>query len=263
MTIQYIPGAEPLYIEGTETGCLLLHGLGGGTTWDLKEFADILHSRTGMTVWLPALQGFGTKPEDLYEVTFDDWLVEARAGIERLGKKCSRLFVVGHSGGGLLTLLLASERKEIGAIATWAAPFGVQYRLIALLPIIIRIPLLRRLIPERYPTDPTGKLRELGWIGYDWIPPVVGLSAREGMKRTKRSLSMITCPAFIVQGSEDKAVSENSAERIYEAIKSERKEICIIQGAGHAIMNHEETKNELFARTIGFLERSQISIRRR
>ncbi len=256
MTIEYIPGAEPLYIEGNETGCLLLHGAGGGTTWDLKEFADVLHSRTGMTVWLPALKGFGTKPDDLYEITFDHWLADARAGIDRLGEECSRTFVVGHSVGGLLTLLLASERKDISAIVTWATPIAVQYRLIGLLPIIIRIPLLRRLIPERYPTNPSEKLREQGWIGYDWIPPVVGLAARDGMKRVKKAFADVTCPAFIVQGSEDKAISENSAERIFEALASERKEFWIVEEADHAIMNHEKTKDDLFARTIDFLESS-------
>jgi len=254
VTIEYMPGAEPLHIEGSDTGCLLLHGAGGGTTWDFKEFADVLHVRTGMTIRLPALKGFGTKPEDLYEITLDDWLADARAGVDRLEQECSRMFVVGHSGGGLLTLLLASERREIDAITTWATPLAVQHRLILLLPIISRIPLLRRVIPEKYPTDPSGKLREQGWIGYDWIPPVIGLAARDGMKRVKKALANVTCPVFIVQGSEDKAVSENSAERIYEGIASERKEIWIVEGAGHAIMNDEKRKDELFARTIEFLE---------
>ncbi|UCH05144.1 MAG: alpha/beta fold hydrolase [Candidatus Thorarchaeota archaeon] len=256
MSIEYIPGAEPLYVAGSDTGCLLLHGLGGGTTWDLKEFAEVLHRRTEMTIWLPALKGFGTRPEDLYEVTFDDWLADARAGIDRLKQECNRILVLGHSGGGLLALLLASERKAISAIITWATPIAVQYRLIVLLPFIMRIPLLRRVIPERYPTDPSGKLRAQGWVGYDWISPVVGLAARDGMKRVKKALADVTCPAFVVQGSEDKAISENSAEKIYEAIASKRKEIWIVEGAGHAIMNHEATKDELYARTIDFLESS-------
>jgi carboxylesterase len=254
VTIEYIPGAEPLYIKGNETGCLLLHGGGGGTTWDFKEFADVLYTRTGMTVWLPALTGYGTRPEDLYGITFDDWLADAHAGIDRLKEECSRLFVVGHSLGSLLTLLLASERKEINAIVTWAAPFGVQHRLIRLLPIITRVPLLRRAIPDRYPTDPSGKLREQGWIGYEWIPPLIGIVALDGMRRMKKTLTDVTRPALIIQGSNDKAISENSAERIHEAISSEKKEIWIVEGAGHAIMNHEETKEELFARTIDFLE---------
>ena len=226
----------------------------------MKEFADVLHTRTGMTVWLPALTGYGTRPEDLYDITFDDWLADARAGIDRLKQECSRLFVVGHSLGGLLTLLLASERKEINAIVTWAAPFAVQYRLINLLPIIIRIPLLRRAIPDRHPTDPSGKLREQGWIGYDWIPTVIGLVARDGMKRMKMALTDVTCPTFIIQGTEDKAITENSAERIYEAISSEKKETWIVEGAGHAIMNHEGTKADLFTRTIDFLERAQLPV---
>lgn len=46
MRTEYLKGAEPLFIKGTRTGCLLLHGAGGGTAWDLKEFADALHMKT-------------------------------------------------------------------------------------------------------------------------------------------------------------------------------------------------------------------------
>ena len=39
----YLPGAEPLFLKGSKIGCLLLHGAGGGTAWDLKEVAHYLH----------------------------------------------------------------------------------------------------------------------------------------------------------------------------------------------------------------------------
>lgn len=249
-----MPGAEPLFIKGTTTGCLLLHGGGGGTTWDLKEFAEVLHTRTGMTVWLPALNGYGTKPEDLYGITFDDWFENALEGVNKLKEDCNRIFVVGHSLGGILTLFLASESREIDGIVTWAAALSVKSRLLPLLPVISKIPLLRRAIPDRYPTRPSDSLVEQGWIGYDWIPPSIGLAVRDGMKRAKKGLGRVTCPVLVVQGSADKSVSRDSPERICEGVSSEKKEVWIAEGAGHAIMQDEMVKDELFNRTIAFLE---------
>jgi len=258
MTREFILGAEPLFIEGDKRGCLLLHGGGGGTTWDLKEFANILHAKSGMTVWLPALTGYGTKPEDLYDVTFDDWLSDAHRGIDKLLEQCEQVSAVGHSAGGLISLILAAERKEVNALATWAAPYGVQSRLLLLLPVINRIPLMKRAIPEKHPTGIPSWLLEQGWIGYDWIPPRVGLVVRDGMKRLKKSLGRITCPVLVIQGSRDDAVTEDSPRRIYDGVASGRKEIWIIEGAGHPMMNDERYKDDLFARTISFLSECLI-----
>ena len=91
MSSKYMEGAEPLFIKGNTIGCLLLHGAGGGTAWDLKEFAGVLHEETGMTIWLPALRGFGTTPEDLYEVKFEDWVTNANEGVDKLRKICDQI----------------------------------------------------------------------------------------------------------------------------------------------------------------------------
>jgi carboxylesterase len=160
---------------------------------------------------------------------------------------------VGHSAGGLISLILASERKEVNKLVTWAAPFRVQSRLLLLLPVITKIPGLRRVIPEKHPTGIPKWLMEQGWVGYDWIPPSVGLIVRDGMKRLKNALGKITCPALIIQGSEDKAVSPDSPRRIYDDLASKKKEVWIFEGAGHPMMNDVRYKAELFARTIAFL----------
>jgi esterase/lipase len=206
-----------------------------------------------MTVWLPSLTGYGTRPEALYGVTFDDWLSDAHDGLDRLLEHCEYVCVVGHSAGGLVSLILASEREEVSSLVTWAAPYGVRSRLLLLLPVISRIPLLRRAIPEKHSTGIPNWLKEQGWLGYDWIPPSIGLTVLDGMKRLRKSLGKITCPVLIIQGSRDDAVTEESPKRIYESLTSEKKSIWVIEGAGHAMMNDEKHKEGLFNRTIAFL----------
>jgi len=255
METQYLDGADPLFISGSNTGCLLLHGAGGGTTWDLKEFAHTLHSKTGTTIWLPALTGFGTRPEDLIDVKLSDWLTDAREGVKKLQQDCDRIFIVGHSMGGVLALLLASERNDINAVVTWAVPFTLRIRKITFFPIIIRIPILKGLIPKKHSI---GVPLDSDWVGYDWIPSSIGLVFLEGLKRLKRSLNKVTCPTFIIQGTKDEAVSQNSAKRIYNAINSRIKEIWYVEGAPHALMTNKRYKEELFTKTIAFLETDDI-----
>jgi esterase/lipase len=63
----------------------------------------------------------------------------------------------------------------------------------------------------------------------------------------------VTCPALIIQGTADRGVSKDSAQRIFEGLVSEKKEMQMIEGAPHPIMTDDRFKEDLFARTIGFL----------
>jgi carboxylesterase len=253
----YLKGAEPLYIEGNTRGCLLLHGAGGGTAWDLKEFAQLLHERTGMTIWLPSLAGFGTRPEDLQDVTLNDWLNDAETGVVRLLETCERAFIVGHSAGGMLALLTASKRSDISGIVTWAAPYNVQTRLLHLLPTVSKTPLLKRAIPKTHESTAPEWLKEKGWVGYDWIPTTIGLVMSEGLKRLKKALPNVICPALIIQGTADGQITRNSAQKILQGIGSQTKEVCLLYEAHHPMMNEDAYKDELFTRTIEFLQRIQ------
>ncbi len=254
MSRNFIPGAEPLFLAGTDTGCLLLHGGGGGTTWDLKEFANRLHSETGWTVWLPALSGFGTRPEDLESVTFDDLLADANAGVDKLLDTCQVVYVMGHSAGGLLSLVLASEREEVSGIVTWAAPVTLKVRNFSLLSTVSRIPLLRRALPKRYAAPVPQWLKDQGWIGYEELPISIGFIMLHGIQRLKECLGQVTCPVLIMQGSEDTVVKRESMMIIHDRLASERKEMYIIEGADHPMMNQEAYKEDLFSHTIGFLQ---------
>lgn len=255
MEKKYIVGAEPLFIQGASSGCLLLHGAGGGTAWDLKEFANELHSNTSWTIWLPSLNGFGTQPEDLIGVTFNDWLTDAQNGLNKLQQECERLFVVGHSMGGLLTLILASKNQNIDGIVTWAAPVVVKTRLLWYYPYISKIPLVNKLVPKKFESPAPKELKKQGWVGYNWIPTSLGAAFLEGLKTLKKSLNQVNCPTLIIQGTADEWVSTKSSYAIYKKINSTKKDLWLAESADHAIMNNLKYKKELFSRTIDFLKK--------
>jgi len=251
---KYLTGADPVFISGSTSGCLLLHGAGGGTAWDLKEFANELHSKTGWTIWLPSLSGFGTRPEDLIGITFNDWQTDAQIGLKKLQQECNKLFVVGHSMGGLLTLILAAQYQQINGIVTWAAPVSAKSRTLTFFPFITKIPISRKAILGKYYFSPSEELKKQGWVGYDWIPTSIGINFIEGIKTLKKSLPKVKCPALIIQGTKDEMVSSKCPYIIYKTINSTKKDLWLVEGADHPIMNNEECKTELFLRTITFLK---------
>lgn len=125
------------------------------------------------------------------------------------------------------------------------------------MPMLSRIPILKRAIPERVPSQAPEELKEQGWVGYNWIPSSIGFAVLDGLKQLKKSLSKVTCPTFVIQGSVDEEVSNDSTSKIYERIGASVKNVWLVEGAGHPIMNEREHKEELFARTIAFLENMQ------
>ena len=254
--LTYLPGAEPLFLEGSSIGCLLLHGAGGGTTWDLKEFAYYLHSQLNATIALPALSGFGTKQENLTNIQFDTWVQDTQEALTELKKTCNSIIIVGHSFGGLLGLLLASKKSAIDVIITWAAVHTISYKRLTIVPYIMKIPLFRSFLPMKIPITPSEELVAQGWVGYDWMPISIVPALAQGIKILKKSLHLVTYPTFIVQGTDDEIISKKSPQIIYDQINSNTKEIWLINGAKHPLMQDPKFKEVLFDRTLKFIRQS-------
>jgi carboxylesterase len=252
----YLPGAEPLFLKGSNIGCLLLHGAGGGTAWDLKEFAHFLHDQIGATVSVPALQGFGTKPEDLYEVTFNDWMNDAKNALSQVQETCTSIVIVGHSFGGLLGLILAAQNSSIDVLVTWAAAYKISDRRLAFLPTISKIPLINRVLPEKFDMTPSADLIAEGWVGYDWMPLSIVHVIIEGLRTSQKLLTSVICPTFVIQGTLDESVSQDSPQIIYQKISSKKKDMWLVEGAHHPLMQETQFKGELFSRTLAFIQKN-------
>ncbi len=210
----------------------------------------------GATVWLPSLNGFGTKPEDLFAVTFDSWMTDAQNGLKRLQDHCDRVTVVGHSFGGLLGLLLAAKTSEISCMISWAGVFDLKDRRRAVVASMYKIPILRKLIPERVSMNLPDELIEQGWVGYSWMPVSIILPITEGINQIHSMISKVSCPTFVIQGTLDESITDKSPHKIYQSINSSLKDIWIVEGGKHPIMQDKHIKEELFKRSVHFIQKS-------
>lgn len=120
-----IAGAEPFHKEGSDVAVLVLHGF-TGSTQSMRPLAEALHARYGFTVKGPRLAGHGTSPDDMDTTGYLDWLASAEEALQELAAAGKRVYVVGLSLGGTLTLNLSARFPGIvrGA-SSINAPVGI------------------------------------------------------------------------------------------------------------------------------------------
>lgn len=117
-----IPGAEPFFFEGDQTGVLLSHGF-TGTTQSMRFIGEYLNQQGGFTVLGVRLSGHGTQPGDMARASAGEWVADVESGLERLQALCSKVFMGGLSMGGTLTLIMAALHPQAiaGALPVNAA----------------------------------------------------------------------------------------------------------------------------------------------
>jgi carboxylesterase len=117
---------DPFFYSAGKTGILLIHGFTGSPS-EMRPMGKYLHQQ-GFTVSAPLLPGHGTSPEDLQQTKWQDWWMCVKNAFMALQQAdVEKIAVVGHSMGGILALLLASEyQKELTSVVTLCAPIIVR-----------------------------------------------------------------------------------------------------------------------------------------
>ena len=237
-------GAGPFFYEGSEIGIIMVHGGGGGTCADLKPLAEDLHEKGGYTISVPLLPGYGTSPEDLMNTPIQDWYDRLEKEMQTLQQKCEKIYMGGHSMGGVLTLISASK-YDFKGVFTISAPYDLKGILPKLIP-------LAKLFRVKYHRVDSVKFREETggkWVGYDKIPVNIGNKIFAMLKEMKQLLHAIECPALLMQGRFDSEIKKSSMENIFGAIKSKKiKKVWLEQD--HPILlcpEHDRIVSEIIA----------------
>jgi 1-acyl-sn-glycerol-3-phosphate acyltransferase len=103
---------RPFFLRGTsnETGILLCHGYLAAPE-EMRPLGEFLNN-LGYTVYGARLQGFGTGPEQLLDVTWEDWVLSFNRAYAVLRNCCRHIILGGFSAGALLVLLNAARKNK-------------------------------------------------------------------------------------------------------------------------------------------------------
>ncbi len=184
-------------------GILMVHGLSDSAflVRDIGEF----FRRQGFYVFAVLLPGHGTRPGDLLEVRWQDWLQAHQHALDLLAKEVADIYLLGFSAGAALNLYQALHHQAIKALFLFAPALRV-----------------RRLARLACPLSRLGRL----WERFNWLDvqpdedryKYESLSNRaicEAYRLTKalrglRSLERLQTPVFVAASANDATVDSRA-----------------------------------------------------
>jgi carboxylesterase len=225
---------------------LCLHGL-TGTPWEVRSLGEALAAR-GIRARGPALPGHNSTPETLAILDRDTWSSSVRDEYRRLRGEHQRVFLVGVSLGGLLSLSLAANEPVDGLVVV-----GTPLRLRQPIPFLL--PLLKRLmpmLPKRGGSDIRDAEARARHPGYAVMPLRSVHELVKLQKTVRAALAEITAPILVAHGAHDSTASPRDAELIHDSVSSEIRDIAIFAESAHVVsVDHDGP--ELAARVSDFL----------
>ncbi|HSB65383.1 MAG TPA: alpha/beta fold hydrolase [Anaerolineales bacterium] len=243
-----IPTAEPFYFPGNNIGCLLIHGFTGAPK-EMRWMGEYLRN-LGYTVLGIRLAGHATQTEDMYRVTWRDWVASVEDGYCLLKGCVDKIFIIGLSMGGILSLLFASQNPVTGVVAM-STPFA--------LPDDPRLPFIRifaKLMPKmkKGPADWHNLAAASDHVDYPYIPTPAIIQLRDLLAEMRSGLPSLKVPALIIHSKQDRGVSPHNAEQIIAALGSQDKQILWVENSGHVIPR-EPDRQIAFEATHEFIHR--------
>ena len=216
----------PESANATGAAALCLHGL-TGTPYEVRPLAAALVAR-GIRACGPVGAGHAEGPDSLAETPHEDWLDSARSQFERLRQEHERVFLVGVSMGGLLSLRLA-QTHDVDALVVLGTPLVLPPPIPQLLPVMRMFKRFRKKGPSGI-EDPVARARH---PGLDRMPldAVMEMIKLEG--KVIEDLGRISAPILVAHGKLDRTARPRDAERIHREVGSREKELYLLERSGH------------------------------
>jgi carboxylesterase len=142
-----------------------------------------------------------------------------------------RVFIIGLSMGGILSLLFASQHPVSGVVAI-STPYS--------LPDDPRLPYIRIfswVMPKMNKGLPDWQNPEgaKDHVEYPYFSTKALIQLRDLLVEMRNSLPKVTAPALLIHSRQDKSVALINVEKIYTALGSQQKQIVLVENSGHVI----------------------------
>ena len=234
-----------------EAAVLLLHGL-TGTPVDMNYMKGALVAE-GYTVSAPLLPGRGTRPSDMFDLCWEDWMASALAAYDELARDHESVVVGGLSAGATMALDIAL-RREPAAVVLCATALGIGNPIAYLAPYVWRV---IKQVPS-----PASDLVDLNAGGkcYDPAPVRAVAELLHGIRLVRGRLGEIRCPALVAHAVADRLVPVRYAHELAARLGGPVTTL-FLEGTGHAI-TVDARRGDVAEASIAFLSEA-IAVPRR
>ena len=222
---------------------LLIHGFAGGT-YDEEELANYLELNRGFDVFQFTLPGHD---KNLSKIDRNEWIKCSEEQVEWLIKNgYNRIYLIGHSMGGVIATYLSSKYKEIKKIVLAAPAFQYLNVIKDDLNIGKSLKVAPKIIKDYGSDEVIARMLKLNVsVLKEFI---------EFVKENYDYPKYINCPVLILQGDNDSLVPVSSSQYVYDSVKSKYKKLIILEGVTHDIFR-DTNKEKIFKIVEKFLKR--------
>lgn len=245
-----VPAGRPIFSRGTKAGCLLLHGFSAMPA-EMSYLAETL-SQKGYAVLAQRLAGHGMDIDALRRTHWQDWLASVEDGLAILRGQTERVFLIGQSMGGLISLVSAAYMPVDGlvAISTPINDFpAAQARFLRW---------FGNLLPNSSQGQPdpdpryTRRLQK-DYPAYPAVPMRIGAEVASLLEAAHTALPQIKVPTLLIHSNTDRSVPFEAMEKIYLQLGSSPKNKLIVENSDHSIVYFDQ-REIAFKAILEFME---------
>ncbi|MBM3180917.1 MAG: alpha/beta fold hydrolase [Chloroflexi bacterium] len=260
MKNQIIPTAEPFILQGNKTGVLLVHGF-TGTPKEMRWMGEYLNQQ-GFTCLGVRLAGHATIPEDMIASHWTDWTASVEDGFHLLCGSVDRVFLVGLSMGGVLSLLMSTRfaQRVVGVVA-----MSTLYKLPDD-PRLRHIEWISKIVPFMPKSDEepgAGWFDKEAWKDHVSYPqnPVRSIGELNKLLGEMRAaLPKVNVPVLLIHSHDDKYVPPESLEMIYADLTSASdKTKLYVTGSGH-VVTRDAARRQVFEAAVEFIRKVESQL---
>ena len=205
------------------------------------------------------LAGHATRPEDMIRSRYTDWLASVEDGYHLLRGITDKIFLVGLSMGGILSLLMSTQLDVQGVIAMSTPsrlPTDYPIWLLKLVSLVIRF---RPKTKEAPGSGWFDKSAYADHISYSKNPVRSSAELKKLILAMHAALPKVNVPVLLMHSKDDTYVLPENMEQIYEGLANARdKTKLYITGSGH-VLPRDAARQQVFQSVLEFIQRIESS----
>lgn len=220
---------------------LIIHGFAGGT-YDVEDLANYLELNKRFDVYQFTLPGHR---KNLSKVKFEEWINSSEDMINWLiDHRYHKIYLIGHSMGGVIATYLASKYKEVKKLVLGAPAFhylNVNSKNVNIAESLKFIP---KVVKTYGKDEIISRMLKLNITALKEFMTLV--------KEYYDCPKSVTCPTLILQGNNDNLVPLTSSKYVYNNLNTDKKKIVYFDNITHDLFRGKD-KIEIFKNVEEFL----------
>ncbi len=248
-----MPGGEPFFYPAqSDVGCLLTHGFTGAPE-EMRRMGKYLANQ-GITALGVRLFGHATQPADMNRARQQDWLASVEDGYHMLSSQVSRMFMIGLSTGGALSLIMARDFPVSGVIVMSTPTQFPDKRVRQLRPFVPLVSKVWRFAGQNGESDWHDKEAERSNVHYPVFPLRATAELNDLLDKMRDTLDRVTVPALLIYSRGDGTIAPESGQEMLDGLGSTDKELLWLTDSGHNIPM-DASREQAFEATAAFIHR--------